>query len=58
MGKKKMAGHKRRMVGFTDQQWDWLGRERKRLGLPSISEFVRRIVDEKRFEKREEKDEA
>lgn len=48
MGKKKTPHHKRRMIGFTTKQWDWLEKERERLGLPSISELVRRIVDKER----------
>lgn len=37
----------KRMVSFTEPQWQWLEQEAKRLGI-SIPELLRRIIDEAR----------
>lgn len=51
MRPKKLIGYERLAVGFTGDQCEWLRKEAKRLRIP-VSEFVRRIVDEKREEER------
>lgn len=40
----------RQLISFTEPQHVWLKREAVRLGLPSLAELVRRLVDAGRGE--------